>query len=329
MTTLAMSPIQEKDVLGIWKKDGDDEFTIIGQEKGARWDLSVTKVRHFPPELEMLVFQRPAYLDEEVHVIISTLSGDGLASSYYDKIIAPLLKALQVKINPLYSTSGDSVRRFVAELTGTVILLSGDGGVNDLINNAKCRLTIILFPLGSGNAIYSSYIKNGLWSLLHGTPRPLPAFRVSFDRATLCGEPIESIHGAVIASYGFHPSLIEESDKCRELGPSRFERVAEKLLINSKTYQGTVNGEKMRGYAAATMVKKLDERFCVSPENEFRLIHTDTSNLMKGYTEGLNAWKVERVEIEACGKICVDGLLIQVDGLTVIEEVDSAADLVV
>lgn len=211
------------------------------------------------------------------------------------------------------------------------IIVTGNLGFNNIFGKAYSysHLTIVLFPLGTGNAIFNSYLKSGLESLLHGQTRPLPNFQATFHQAKLNGEPIDLMLGAVVASYGFHATLVDESEKYRELGDGRFKKIAAELLENPRKYIGTVNGEEMKGYAAVTMVKKLDKDFTISPENELRLIHTDTSDIMKGYAEGLGAWKVDKVEFNAEGRMCIDGLIIDIHGRVVIEEVESRVDIVI
>ncbi|RKF71413.1 putative cortical actin cytoskeleton protein vip1 [Golovinomyces cichoracearum] len=317
----------QEEILGVLRRGA--EYTIISQKSGDKWNLRFLKVSKLSLSLRHHLFDLPLHLQGEVNVIISIVSGICEASKYYTQVISPLLNTLGVTHKPLYTTSCTSIKEFAQSLTGTVILLSGDGGVNDLVNYAKSGLIIVLIPMGSGNAIYNSYIKNELYTMLRGSPIPLPNFEVSFSQAILDGKQLESMLGAVIVSYGFHPTLVDESEKYREYGAKRFEMVAEELLKKPRKYTGTVNGEEMKGYAAATMVKKLDSDFEVSAENELRLIHTDTSDLMKGYHGGLGAWRVDRVEFQARGKICVDGLIVELMGQAVVEEVPSRMKLVI
>src|SRR3569833_1270494 len=85
----------------------------------------------------------------------------------------------------------------------TVVLLSGDGGVVDLLNGASqasadvARPTIAILPLGTGNALFHSLHRQhykaaegrpvcsplvlGLQTLFRGCPAPLPTFRASFS----------------------------------------------------------------------------------------------------------------------------------------------------
>ncbi|POS86105.1 hypothetical protein EPUL_002530 [Erysiphe pulchra] len=322
-----MVGIPSEDIIGVWREG--TKYTIISQKKVESHRLQFQTTTALPAHLESQLFDLPLHLQNDVHVIISVFSGIGLAAQYFTQIISPLLNILGVKFRPYYTTNCDSIKDIAPGLSGTVILLSGDGGVNDILNFASSRLTIALFPMGSGNALYNSYIKNGLHSLLRGSSQSLPNFRANFEKACLGGKQLKSMLGAVILSYGFHATLVEESEKYRQDGENRFLKVAEALLKNPRTYFGSVNREKMRGYAAATLVKKLDKNFTISPKNELRLIHIDTSDLMRGYSEGLGAWRVDKVDFYAQGKMCLDGYIIEINGEVLVEVVESVVDLVV
>jgi hypothetical protein len=91
----------------------------------------------------------PAYLDptkNEVHLLISTLSGTGLAPAFYDNIVHLVLDAIGLKESSYVvkrTSSADSVKEFAQSvlLTSaekgrqqTVLLLSGDGGIVDIVN---------------------------------------------------------------------------------------------------------------------------------------------------------------------------------------------------
>lgn len=104
-----------------------------------------------PPFLDIHLFHAlPAWLDhadaKDIHVLISTLSGTGLAPAFYEAIIPPLLEAVGLKsssYNVVRTESAESVKGFTKStlLAGanagkkqTVLMLSGDGGMVDTIN---------------------------------------------------------------------------------------------------------------------------------------------------------------------------------------------------
>lgn len=88
-----------------------------------------------------------------IHILISTTAGTCLAVDFFSSILQPLLSLLSdndhpdslASFNLIRTTSTDSVREFVTSAGGlrdmarqgkkqTVMLLSGDGGVTDLVN---------------------------------------------------------------------------------------------------------------------------------------------------------------------------------------------------
>ncbi|KAK6224626.1 diacylglycerol kinase catalytic domain-containing protein [Colletotrichum tabaci] len=197
--------------------------------------------------------------------------------------------------NVLVTEDADSVRNFAKERwaarqhvssngaaspprSETIVLLSGDGGVVDLLNgceephSATALPTLALLPLGTGNAAFHSLHKPlytetgpshmvlGLRTLFFGVPAPLPAFRASFspgarlvsytadpgahapEDVTRHDTSIDHLFGAIVASYGFHAQLVWESDtpEYRKHGSKRFGMVAQELLKESHAYAATV-----------------------------------------------------------------------------------------
>lgn len=150
----------------------------------------------------------------------------------------------------------------------TVLLLSGDGGIVDIVNallekggksSQYVKPVISQFPLGTGNAVFNSthriptdaqehvsvppsiYVQ-GLRTLLRGQPRPLPIFKATFSPgARLLSDegriatPLQNntLYGAVVASYGLHSTLVADSDttEYRKHGDKRFGLVAKDLLF--------------------------------------------------------------------------------------------------
>ncbi|KAI1351191.1 ATP-NAD kinase-like domain-containing protein [Xylaria sp. FL0043] len=154
-----------------------------------------------------------------LHVVVSTLSGTGLSTQFYDNVLAPLLEAFgltatsdesaQGSYHLLTTHNAESVKKFSENLARrshseknvehTVVLLSGDGGVIDMLNgyadsaDATASLPLIaILPLGTGNALFhslhkgaqtppaSSDLVQGLRTLLRGKAAPLPSFKVEF-----------------------------------------------------------------------------------------------------------------------------------------------------
>ncbi|KAK1967145.1 diacylglycerol kinase catalytic domain-containing protein [Colletotrichum sublineola] len=271
---------------------------------------------HFPRHLS------PEPGSNEVHFVVSTKSGLGYAPRFWEGVVQPLVLLASQKVpggqpstfvpgpsaqhahddKPRYSLlvteDADSVRRFASERwaarqqvssdgasptkTETIVLLSGDGGVVDLLNGCEetdsvtALPTLALLPLGTGNAAFHSLHKPlyaetgpspmvlGLRTLFFGVPAPLPAFRASFSPGSklvsYTADPgahgledvsrhdtsVEHLFGAVVASYGFHAQLVWESDtpEYRKHGDKRFGMVAQELLRESHAYAAKV---EMRG----------------------------------------------------------------------------------
>ncbi|KAK4197264.1 ATP-NAD kinase-like domain-containing protein [Triangularia verruculosa] len=315
----------------------------------------------------------PPHLRSDPHIIVSTRSGIRLAVPFYDGVLSPLLGALGFeavpdskkhpkseegsnssghhRYNVTITENEHTIRDFAStHLTKdkttkrTIILLSGDGGVVDLLNgigeaqehhDTNEVPTVGVLPLGTGNALFHSLHKLeygkypegkgpsslvlGLRTLFRGRPEGLPTFRAEFSTgARLIGAPrpiendgevesadgkelkrVNHLVGAIVASYGFHASLVWESDTpaYRAHGDKRFGMAAGELLKVSHAYDADVE-VRMKGetafrplvrkgkgeeegkydYVLATMVSNLEKTFTISPaskplEGQLRLVH--------------------------------------------------------
>lgn len=261
-------------------------------------------------------------------VLISVRSGTGLAEKFYSLVLQPLLAVLGLKSNASHGPGNRSytvtltkdvntVKEFAksklgikgsADASGSgskmVILLSGDGGIVDLLNGTTPSTslpTVALIPLGTGNALFHSLHKPhyatfpaspshlvlALRALFQGRTAPLPTFRASFstgshlvdnDAPHALGDPVDELEGAIVASYGFHSQLVWESDTpaYRKHGAKRFGMVAEELLKEPHAYRALVETPEGRigtdeepfNYILATMVSNLEKTFTISPASE-------------------------------------------------------------
>ena len=223
-----------------------------------------------------------------LHVIVSTGSGTGLASSVWEQIVRPLLEYVGLDEQKDYQLHFTSSESSVTELTETVILpaandgidqsillLSGDGGIVDIVNailplyrpdNYK-KPSIILLPLGTGNAMAnSSGITGdstlGLSTMLRGSAREVPLFRTTYspgarllvnqgqDERPLGGDfdGVPCAYGAVVCSWGLHATLVADSDtvEYRKFGAGRFKMAGKEALYPSDgslphAYKGRVS----------------------------------------------------------------------------------------
>ena len=305
-------------------------------------------------------------------VCISTLSGTGDAVEFFDNALHPLFTALKLKgLKILKTSSAESVSEFCrgtilpranSGLEQTIILLSGDGGPVDMVNALVGGLdpeattpTLALIPTGTGNALAnSSGINNdktlGVRNMLRGRPRPIPTFQVTLSPGSRfvtnegqSREPINisggdsefpSLYGAVVCSWGFHASLVADSDtvEYRKHGTERFKMAAGELLNPSDgssphAYKGKVTvfkesgaeeviGSQEHAYTLLTHASQLEKGFTISPasqplDGQLRLVHfgpltaDDTLRLM-----GLAYQGGKHVEDPSVQYLAVEGMRI-------------------
>ena len=282
--------------------DGDEGYKILAIEHAnpstgneqPEIQCRIIQASHLPPKFldTFLIKNLPAHLsitseanDDNglnIHILISTGSGIGEAISFSKHVLQPTLSALGIP-RTAYQKHQTTSAQSISELTTTVflprarkgiaqtlILLSGDGGVHDILNGLFSSRdvqssmyrppTIGLLALGTGNALAhslriltSSSSSLGLRTILFGTPRPLPSFRAWLSpgakiltdegRSTIsipnpAGRQEEGerlIYGAIVLSYGLHASIVADSDTSayRKHGSSRFQLAAKELLFPS------------------------------------------------------------------------------------------------
>lgn len=206
-----------------------------------------------------------------LHVVVSVGSGLSKAQEFHDNVLNPLLQCIQLDKSSfqLHITESENsitdltravlLPRASEGYAQTVILLSGDGGVFDIINvlHASVHTTsyvkpvVCLLALGSGNALAHSIglihgSDKGLRTLLKGKRHSLPTFTVNFSTGSEFvvddGEsrkplPLSEtghgvVYGAVVCSWALHASLVADSDtpEYREYGNDRFLMAAKELL---------------------------------------------------------------------------------------------------
>lgn len=243
--------------------------------------MGIESTRVLPPHLQP---------DNEIHVMVSILSGRHKAQEYYNDTLKPWLDTHQLQ----YATHITKSAQTIIELTRslilpnaikgvkqTIILLSGDGGIVDIVNTLNTDLirtkdshqtrasyttpAVALVPMGTANALaWSSKVaQDPLAVLLRGSPKALPAFQVSLSPGSRLvtneGQSREIItdtqgqdsvvYGAVVASWGLHASLVAMSDTAeyRKYGLERFQMAAQELAKDLHIYQGKIKWRKAGG----------------------------------------------------------------------------------
>ncbi|RGP74271.1 diacylglycerol kinase catalytic [Fusarium longipes] len=318
--------------------------------------LSILKAKEIPSELRGITLaELPPHLKHgsvsdygvtnQVDVVVSVKSGVGQALRVWQYILQPLWKSFTDEYEkPPYrlicTESAETIRDYAGSLWAlderskarTIVLLSGDGGIVDLLNGSdgdetpQIPPTIALLPLGTGNALFHSTHKPlyaepgpgplvlGLRTLFQGGGADLPVFRASFSSGSRIvkfmnkaqrGSSIDDasqvqkeetsvthLQGAIVASYGFHASIVYESDtpEYRVHGDKRFRMVAGELLKESHPYAAKVSVRRRgattfedipreaHGYVLTVLVSNLERAFTISPatrplQSQLRLVH--------------------------------------------------------
>jgi hypothetical protein len=150
--------LEEKDIICVTQSSASNRgFTILSLSQGSTSppatlpEIHEMHVTNLPQSfLAKYLLQRlPAYLrlpPEDIYVVISTKSGTGNADAYFESIVKPVLTMVGLdgeSYQVIRTESHESIRQFasgdleakaVEEIRQTVLLLSGDGGVVDIVN---------------------------------------------------------------------------------------------------------------------------------------------------------------------------------------------------
>ncbi|KAL1607130.1 hypothetical protein SLS59_002834 [Nothophoma quercina] len=259
--------------------------------------------------------ESPASEVRETHVILSVGSGHRKAAEFYDECVGSLLATLYPNHHQKFHVHTTQSATSVLELTNDVfftganagkplriIVLSGDGGIIDLVNGLSTHTTspsyiapqVVLIPLGTANALYHSINAGksntwGLSALASSESRPLPVFAASFSpgarllvdearseeelaKDAETGRP--TLHGAVVCSWGMHASLVADSDTAeyRKFGVERFKMAAKEALYPA-------DGSAPHAYKGKVSVLKGDNWTTLKEEEHMYTLATMVSNL--------------------------------------------------
>lgn len=250
--------------------------------------------RHMLPGApEHLLVPPNADGSRNLHVVVSIRSGTGQAQQYFDDVLSKALVAIGLDRDTyhVHPTKSDKSIMEIAEkiilpranqgIRQTIVLLSGDGGIVDIVNtllsasqsDEYIKPIIGLIPMGTGNALANSSGLNrdatsGLGRIFRGTPRNIPSFttRFSLGSVFLTDEgrktesmPLQSgcgiVHGVVVCSWALHASLVSDSDttEYRKFGAQRFQMAAKELMTPA-------DGSAPHVYNGKITLYKTDER---------------------------------------------------------------------
>ena len=224
--------------------------------------------KHIGPSRPTCLHVPPTDGKPNFHVVVSVRSGLGEAEHFFAGVVSPALAAYglqESQYNVVTTVSEKSITELAQETIlprakagtqQTILLLSGDGGIVDLVNVLQphilgvdgdgpfVRPIVGLVALGTGNALANSAGINsdatrGLRHFFRGEPQRLPTFVATFSSGSKLlvnegrnTEPLgpknkddNVIHGAVVCSWGLHASLVADSDttEYRKYGSDRFQ----------------------------------------------------------------------------------------------------------
>ena len=275
------SSIELSDILCVLSESTSRHSVLFFQsesngQESERVHLKKIEIKSLPTEISPFVTNIPSHLRYEneaaIQVVISTGSGTGKAKTVYQDAVQPLLTYLgitNVEVHETQSTQtiielarSNFLERAHNGEPQTIFLLSGDGGLVDILDvfyKSKRTISVppnlVLIPCGTGNAMASSIgLRSGplpgLSTLLQGIASPVPVFAAKFSPGSrlVVDEgrhqvPIgldadaagHTLYGAVVASWGLHAALVADSDtvEYRKFGVDRFKMAAKELLYPS------------------------------------------------------------------------------------------------
>jgi diacylglycerol kinase family enzyme len=310
--------IDQNDLIAVVAGPAGPKSTIIYVEHNAGDDTAPPKVKTAEGEA-LPTLQPPDTSDSETHIIVSTGSGTEKAVFFYDEAVKPVLETLFPKGYANFLVHKTESASTIEELTSDIffptanagitlriVLLSGDGGVIDLVNGLLARPCssdykapqVTLIPLGTANALYHSINAGqdnpwGLRTLGSSKTKPLPVFTTTFSSgARLLVDEARSeqelpkdpkshrpmLHGAVVCSWAMHASLVADSDttEYRKFGVERFKMAAKEALYPA-------DGSAPHPYLAQISILQGEEWKPLEAEQHMYVLATMVSNLEKPF----------------------------------------------
>lgn len=167
---------------------------------------------------------------QNLHVLLNPVSGAGGAPSYFSNTLEPFLSrhAIPYALHRTTSATSTSTLASTLKTPATIIILSGDGTLHELLSglSPKAEITFIPIPHGTANALYHSLFRTSnplasLASIYSSKPKLLPLAQVALNHQTILAH--------VVVSTALHASILFDSDKLRESTPGieRFKKAAQ------------------------------------------------------------------------------------------------------
>lgn len=262
-----------------------------GVKSDAGYSLESIEISSASPEDLSSVVKISPLFKENVLVVDSSKSGIGRDKrDIYKPLLKPLLDSLEILHTYISTTSADTIAEIAGSLKSgdhSIIMISGDTSVNEFINGLLAdqtgTITMYFVPFGTGNSLALSLgIENefvGIQKALAGASYPLNLYKAKLPADCWIvheGKPIRqlgnSIDFVVVLSWGFHASLVADSDtvELRKYGLDRFKMAAMQNLQCLQKYDATtVLGDNIIegpfAYWLVTPSRKFEPTFEILP----------------------------------------------------------------
>ncbi|KNC78629.1 hypothetical protein SARC_08949 [Sphaeroforma arctica JP610] len=185
----------------------------------------------------------------------------------HSEAIYPLITHVGIAVSVYTSGGKDDILRYCEALhedTAVVVMVGGDGTLHETPH-------LCIVPCGSGNAVANSLsglqmsVCNSVLSLIHGTTTDTTPMSVTLP--TTATEET-TVYSTCVLSCGFHAKLIEQSDRLRWFGRSRFTMVAAKLLMWPPNTDTVVKLYRARDTSKGEHVPMRDTHTAEAPEKD-------------------------------------------------------------
>lgn len=275
-------------------------------------------------------------------------------AQFYPQLLKPFLDFVGLAHEYWRTESADSVRSFADKTNSscTLVFLSGDTSISEFVTQFQKRhtrhsVTIVPFPLGSGNAYAHSIGLHdpitALRGLVQGSKHHLPLYRARLQGAQLLdGTAVQECYFIIVFSWALHSTLIYQSDKPEmraKYGTERFQMAAR--AISERDPHFRLSDGSDLSYLLLASIPKLEASFTISPSSQVskdelhcvKIPHTDPKRLMDvvmmGYQDGAHitqpevqysaiqtfpfTFQIDQSMEDDLSYICIDGTIIKLN----------------